>query len=101
MKVAARAQEPIVLAYEEARRLNNNYIGVEHLLLRLIREAESRTQGEQSGVIAVQGVLEIVPEGWGFLRRPEEPAASPTDVYVSQTQIQRFRLMRGDRVSGQ
>jgi transcription termination factor Rho len=53
-----------------------------------------------SGLIFDQGVLEILPDGWGFLRHSNfAPAAS--DVYVSQSQIKRFGLKTGDRVSGQ
>ena len=55
---------------------------------------------ESSGLIFDQGVLEILPDGWGFLRHSNfAPAAS--DVYVSQSQIKRFGLKTGDRVSGQ
>ena len=55
---------------------------------------------ESSGLIFDQGVLEILPDGWGFLRHSNfAPAAS--DVYVSQSQIKRFGLRTGDRVSGQ
>lgn len=55
---------------------------------------------EKSGLIFDQGVLEILPDGWGFLRHSNfAPAAS--DVYVSQSQIKRFGLRTGDSVSGQ
>lgn len=55
---------------------------------------------EHSGLIFDQGVLEILPDGWGFLRHSNfAPAAS--DVYVSQSQIKRFGLKTGDTVSGQ
>lgn len=55
---------------------------------------------QSSGLIFDQGVLEILPDGWGFLRHSNfAPAAS--DVYVSQSQIKRFGLKTGDRVSGQ
>lgn len=55
---------------------------------------------EHSGLIFDQGVLEILPDGWGFLRHSNfSPTA--TDVYVSQSQIKRFGLKTGDLVSGQ
>ncbi|MBI3912386.1 MAG: transcription termination factor Rho [Armatimonadetes bacterium] len=57
-------------------------------------------QTEQSGFIFGQGVLEILPDGWGFLRHDNfQPA--PDDIYVSQSQIKRFGLKTGDWVSGQ
>jgi transcription termination factor Rho len=59
-----------------------------------------QTQTEQSGLIFDQGCLEILPDGWGFLRHNNfAPAAS--DVYVSMSQIKRFGLRTGDSVSGQ
>jgi transcription termination factor Rho len=59
-----------------------------------------QTQAENSGLIFGQGVLEILPDGWGFLRHDNfQPA--PDDIYVSQSQIKRFGLKTGDWVSGQ
>jgi hypothetical protein len=101
MQLTPRAKRMIDLAYEEARNLSNNYIGTEHLLLGLILEEEDWMQGEQPGVTLGEGVLEILPEGWGFLRRRDDLAPSPDDIYVSQAQIQRFALKAGARVSGQ
>lgn len=60
-----------------------------------------QTQTEQSGLMFVQGSLEILPDGWGFLRRNRNFGADPEDVYVSQSQIKRFGLKTGDLVSGQ
>jgi len=59
-----------------------------------------QTQTEQSGLIFGQGVLEILPDGWGFLRHDNFNPA-PNDIYVSQSQIKRFGLKTGDWVSGQ
>src|SRR5438105_5187267 len=59
-----------------------------------------QTQTEQSGLIFGQGVLEILPDGWGFLRHDNFTPA-PDDIYVSQSQIKRFALKTGDWVSGQ
>lgn len=60
-----------------------------------------QTQTEQSGLLFGQGVLEILPDGWGFLRRNRNFSPDPEDVYVSQSQIKRFGLKTGDTVSGQ
>ena len=46
------------------------------------------------------GVLEILPEGWGFLRRNDFDPGSQ-DIYVAQAQIKRFNLKTGDTVTGQ
>ncbi len=60
------------------------------------------TQAEKSGLIFSQGVLECLPEGYGFLRSPEyNYLPGPDDVYVSPSQIRRFDLRTGDTVSGQ
>ena len=59
-----------------------------------------QAQAEQNGLIFSQGVLEILPEGFGFLR-VKGYLASPQDVYVSQSQIKRFSLNTGDTISGQ
>src|SRR5438874_5092434 len=59
-----------------------------------------QTQTEQSGLIFGQGVLEILPDGWGFLRH-DNFSPAPNDIYVSQSQIKRFGLKTGDWVSGQ
>ncbi len=60
-----------------------------------------QAQTEQSGLIFGQGTLEILPDGWGFLRRNKNFAPDAEDIYVSQSQIKRFGLKTGDLVSGQ
>ena len=60
-----------------------------------------QTQTEQSGLLFGQGALEILPDGWGFLRRHASFSPDPADIYVSQSQIKRFGLKTGDTVSGQ
>ncbi len=52
-----------------------------------------------NGLMYDQGVLEILPDGWGFLRHANF-SPTPTDVYVSQSQIKRFGLKTGDMVAG-
>jgi transcription termination factor Rho len=59
-------------------------------------------QTERSGLIFGEGVLEILPEGYGFLRSPNyNYLPGPDDIYVSPSQIKRFDLRKGDTVSGQ
>lgn len=61
-----------------------------------------QAQTEQSGLIFSEGVLETLPEGYGFLRAPDyNYLPGPDDVYVSPSQIRRFDLRTGDTVSGQ
>lgn len=59
-----------------------------------------QAQAEQNGLIFSHGTLEILPDGWGFLRHVNY-APSANDIYVSQSQIKRFALKTGDVVSGQ
>jgi transcription termination factor Rho len=59
-------------------------------------------QTEKNGLIFSEGVLEILPEGYGFLRSPDYSyLPGPDDIYVSPSQIKRFDLQTGDTVSGQ
>lgn len=67
----------------------------EELISRILQQ-----QADRNGLIHAKGILEILPDGWGFLRRSNfSPNAE--DIYVSQTQIKRFGLKTGDEVSGQ
>ncbi len=57
---------------------------------------------EKNGAIFGEGVLEILPDGFGFLRAPDANyLPGPDDIYVSPSQIRRFSLRTGDTVSGQ
>ncbi|HUU55154.1 MAG TPA: transcription termination factor Rho [Armatimonadota bacterium] len=58
-----------------------------------------RAQAEQNGLIWTQGILEILPEGYGFLR-VRNFLPSQDDIYVSQSQVKRFGLKTGDTVVG-
>jgi len=59
-------------------------------------------QIEKNGLIYGQGTLEILPDGFGFLRSPDSNyLPGPDDIYVSPSQIRRFNLRTGDSVSGQ
>ncbi|HUQ92650.1 MAG TPA: transcription termination factor Rho, partial [Bryobacteraceae bacterium] len=61
-----------------------------------------QTQAEKSGLIFSEGVIECLPDGFGFLRAPEyNYLPGPDDVYVSPSQIRRFDLRTGDTISGQ
>ena len=60
-----------------------------------------KAQAEQSGFIFSEGVLEVLPDGFGFLRAPDyNYLPGPDDIYVSPSQIKRFDLKTGDTVSG-
>jgi transcription termination factor Rho len=61
-----------------------------------------QAQTEKNGLIYGEGVLEILPDGFGFLRAPDYSyLPGPDDIYVSPSQIRRFNLRTGDTVSGQ
>ncbi len=67
------------------------------LIFRLLQ-----AQAEKEGLIFAEGVLEILPEGFGFLRAPDyNYLPGPDDIYVSPSQIRRFDLRTGDTISGQ
>jgi transcription termination factor Rho len=61
-----------------------------------------QAQTEKNGMIFGEGVLEILPDGFGFLRAPDyNYLPGPDDIYVSPSQIRRFSIRTGDTVSGQ
>ncbi len=61
-----------------------------------------QAHSEQNGLIYGEGVLEILPDGFGFLRAPDSNyLPGPDDIYISPSQIRRFNLRTGDTVSGQ
>ena len=67
-------------------------------LIKLILEKQVQNKGDIYG----QGVLEIMPDGYGFLRSPGYSyLPGPDDIYVSHSQIKRFRLKTGHLISGQ
>lgn len=66
----------------------------------IFRILQART--EKEGLIFGEGVLEILPDGFGFLRSPDyNYLPGPDDIYVSPSQIRKFNLRTGDTVSGQ
>ena len=61
-----------------------------------------KAQSEQSGLVFAEGVLQILQDGYGFLRHPDyNYLPGPDDIYISPSQIKRFGLITGDTVSGQ
>lgn len=61
-----------------------------------------QAQTEKNGLIYGEGVLEILPDGFGFLRSPDfNYLPGPDDIYVSPSQIRRFNLRTGDTIAGQ
>ena len=67
-------------------------------LIKLILEKQIQNKGDIFG----QGVLEVMPDGYGFLRSPGYSyLPGPDDIYVSHSQIKRFRLRTGHLVAGQ
>ena len=69
------------------------YTRKDDLISRILQSQSDRN------IITAKGVLEILPDGWGFLRR-HNFALNAEDIYVSQTQIKRFGLKTGDEVTG-
>ncbi len=67
----------------------------QELIFRLLQ-----AQTEQAGFLFGGGILEIIEDGYGFLRK-DGFLPGPSDVYVSQSQIRRFGLRTGDMVTGQ
>ncbi|HBL51237.1 MAG TPA: transcription termination factor Rho, partial [Firmicutes bacterium] len=72
---------------------------VAKLRKRQVIEAIMQAQAQKDGMEYTKGVLEILPDGFGFLRRGDY-APSNEDIYVSVSQIRRFMLRTGDTVSG-
>ncbi len=67
------------------------------LVFRILKE-----RIQQNGLMYGEGVLEVLPDGYGFLRNPDyNYLSSPDDIYVSPSQIRRFGLRTGNIVSGQ
>ena len=98
MDIAELKSKSIAELHQMAEELNiSNYSGLrkQDLIFRLLQ-----AQTEQQGYLFGGGILEIVEEGYGFLRR-DGFLPGPADVYVSQSQIRRFGLRTGDMVIGQ
>lgn len=83
--------------YKLAKQYQISYYG--QLKKRELIFAIMRAQAEQSGLMFMEGVLEILSEGYGFLR-PINYLPSTQDIYISASQIRKFDLRTGDLVSG-
>ena len=85
---------------EEARKENlTDYAGIkkQDLIFRILKE-----RVKLNGLMYGEGTLEVLPDGFGFLRSPDYHYLScPDDIYVSPSQIRRFGLQTGATVSGQ
>src|SRR3989442_7325446 len=83
-----------------ARDLNVQNIGglrKQELIFKILQ-----SQAEKDGLIYAEGVLEVLPDGFGFLRAPDyNYLPGPADIYVSPSQIGRFDVGTGDSISGQ
>ena len=97
LNVSELQERPIEDLYELAREMEmTGYSRMKRpdLISKLLK-----VQAEREGNIYGDGVLEIIEDGFGFLRGPRF-LPGPDDIYVSQSQIRRFGLRTGDRVSG-
>ena len=92
-------QQPIGRLAELAKELDiENPLSMrrQELMFRVLESQASR-----EGNFFAEGVLEVLPEGFGFLRAPEQNyLAGPEDIYVSPSQIRKFNLHTGDTLSG-
>src|SRR2546430_6827290 len=80
---------------------NFNIEGAANMRKKVLNFAILQAQTEQNGHIYGEGVLETLPDGFGFLRAPDyNYLPGPDDIYVSPSQIRRFNLRTGDIISG-
>jgi transcription termination factor Rho len=100
LDVAGLQKKSIVELTKMAKALNvENATGMKKQdLIFAILEAQAKSTGN----VFATGVLEILPDGFGFMRSPDyNYLSSPDDIYVSPSQIRRFGLRKGDTISGQ
>ena len=100
MDIAELKTMSIIELTKLAKELNVNGISglkKQDLIFKLLQ-----AKTEKEGLIFGEGVLEILPDGFGFLRSPDyNYLPGPDDIYVSPSQIRKFNLRTGDTVSGQ
>jgi transcription termination factor Rho len=94
-ELGKKSRNDLVELAKEMNIGNHTNLKKQELIMRLLQ-----THAEQQGYIFCSGVLEIMGDGYGFLRQ-DTMLPSPNDVYVSQSQIRRFGLHTGDLVAGQ
>src|SRR6476659_8195779 len=100
MHLAELKQKSIAYLNEVAKDLKIE--GAANLRKQELIFAILQAQTEKNGAIMGEGVLETLPDGFGFLRAPDSNYLSgPDDIYISPSQIRRFNLRTGDIVSGQ
>src|SRR5438094_1097161 len=100
MHLAELTQKNIADLNEVARELKIE--GAANLRKQELIFAILQAQTEKNGVIFGEGVLETLPDGFGFLRAPDSNyLPGPDDIYISPSQIRRFNRRTGDIVSGQ
>ncbi len=100
MHLAELKQKSIADLNEVARDLKIE--GAANLRKQELIFAILQAQTEKNGSIYGEGVLETLPDGFGFLRAPDSNyLPGPDDIYISPSQIRRFNLRTGDIVSGQ
>lgn len=97
MQLAELEQMKLTELYNLAKKYQIPYYG--QLKKKELIFAILRAQAEESGLMFMEGVLDILPEGYGFLR-PINYLPSPEDIYISASQIRKFDLRSGDWVSG-
>ena len=97
MQLAELEELKLTELYSLAKKYQIQYYG--QLKKKELIFAILRAQAEQSGLMFMQGVLDILPEGYGFLR-PINYLPSTEDIYISASQIRKFDLRSGDMVSG-
>jgi len=96
-ELKAKAMQELTAFAEEMNVENAAGMRKQDLLFAILK-----AQTEQKGKIFADGVLEILQDGFGFLRAPDQNyLAGPDDIYVSPSQIRRFNLRTGDSVRGQ
>src|ERR671919_2578814 len=99
MNLSELKEKPIADLNGLARDLNvQNFGGLrkQELIFKILQ-----AQAEKDGLIYAEGVLEVLPDGFGFLRAPDyNYLPGPDDIYVSPSQIRKFDLHTGDTVSG-
>lgn len=100
MNVAEIKKQPISELTGLAKGLN--VVGVSGMRRQDLIFAILQAQAEKNGTIFGEGVLETLPDGFGFLRAVDyNYLPSPDDIYISPSQIRRFNLRTGDTVSGE
>jgi transcription termination factor Rho len=100
LDVAALKKMKISELHEVAKKFNvasTSGLNKQELIFKILQG-----RAEQSGLMFGEGVLEILQDGFGFLRSPNyNYLPSPDDIYVSPSQIRKFNLRTGDTISGQ